>query len=229
MARCQKATNADRTASQSKHRQMAMPDIFQLVLGTHNQKKRRELALLLERLPIQVLTLDDFDNALEVEETGSTFAENAALKATVQARHLDAWVMGEDSGLSVDALDGRPGVYSSRFAGPDATDSDNNAKLVQLLANVPPEKRTAHYTCHMSLSNPAGNAVIDVEGTCGGRIVLEPRGEAGFGYDPYFELPEYHQTFAELGDTVKSVLSHRARAMRAFLRQLHTLPQLSHE
>ncbi|MGI9515968.1 MAG: RdgB/HAM1 family non-canonical purine NTP pyrophosphatase [Pirellulaceae bacterium] len=203
-----------------------MADKFQLVLGTHNQKKRRELSLLLAGLPIEVMTLDDIGNALEVEETGSTFAENAALKATVQAQHLNAWVMGEDSGLSVDALQGQPGVYSSRFAGAEATDQDNNAKLVDMLASVPLDRRTAHYTCHMSLSDPSGIVVIDVEETCRGRIVLEPRGDAGFGYDPYFELQEYHLTFAELGDTVKSVLSHRARAMRSFLREFSQLPQL---
>ena len=201
-----------------------MSNNFQLVLGTHNQKKRRELSILLAHLPISVVTLDDFEDSLTVEETGTTFAENAALKATVQARHLNAWVMGEDSGLSVDALQGRPGVYSSRFAGEEGNDKANNEKLVASLQNVPVGERTAYYTCHMTLSDPEGNVRIDVEQTCRGQIVLEPRGQAGFGYDPYFELAEYHQTFGELGDAVKSVLSHRARAMREFLRQFHQLP-----
>ena len=192
---------------------------FHLVLGTHNQKKRRELELLLAGLPIDVQTLEDFDSALSVEETGTTFAENAALKATEQARHLDAWVMGEDSGLSVKALKGQPGVYSARYAGEDGNDAANNAKLVDALKDVALEKRDAWYTCHMALSNPQGQVLISVEETCRGRIISQPRGEAGFGYDPHFELPEYHLTFAELGDTVKSVLSHRAKAMRRFLKQ----------
>ncbi len=103
-----------------------MSERFQLVLGTHNQKKRRELQLLLSDMPIDVLSLDEFPNALSVEETGTTFQENAALKATVQAQHLDCWVMGEDSGLSVAALNGAPGVYSARFAGQDGDDKANN-------------------------------------------------------------------------------------------------------
>ncbi len=197
-----------------------MSQPFTLVLGTHNQKKRRELEMLLSGLSMTVKTLDDFYQPLAVPETGHTFAENAALKATVQAKHLNRWVVGEDSGLSVEALNGQPGVYSSRFAGETATDEQNNQKLVALLREVPVEKRGAMYTCHVSLSDPNQTIRIDVEAYCRGKIVLEPRGTAGFGYDPHFELIEYHQTFGELGDTVKSLLSHRARAMRQFRIQL---------
>lgn len=197
-----------------------MTECFELVLGTRNRKKRRELETLLDGIPVQVRTLDEFPNSLEVAETGQTFEENARLKATVQAIQLGKWVMGEDSGLSVDALDGAPGVWSARFAGEDASDADNNSRLVEDLKSVPLMQRTAHYTCHITLSDPQGRPVIDVEGYCRGRIALKPSGSAGFGYDPWFELVEYHQTFAELGDTVKSVLSHRGRAMREFLRQL---------
>ena len=200
-----------------------MSERFQLVLGTHNQKKRRELQLLLSDMPIDVLTLDEFPNALSVEETGTTFQENAALKATVQAQHLNCWVMGEDSGLSVAALNGAPGVYSARFAGQDGNDKANNAKLVESLIDTPEHRRNAWYTCHMTLSDPQGQVVIDVESSCQGFIVLQPRGDAGFGYDPYFELREYRHTFAELGDSVKSVLSHRAKAMRLFLARFKAL------
>lgn len=196
---------------------------IELVLGTRNPKKRRELEQLLVAEPVIVKSLEAFPDALEVEETGATFAENAALKATVQARHLNRWVMGEDSGLSVAALGGAPGVHSARFSGPDATDASNNALLVDKLRDVPASKRDAWYTCHMTLSDPQGEVLIDVEDYCRGRMLLEPRGGAGFGYDPYFELIEYRQTFAELGDTIKSVLSHRARAMRRFLRALKPL------
>ena len=194
-----------------------------LVLGTHNQKKRRELNLLFQGMAIELKTLDEFENSIEVNETGTSFAENAALKATEQAQHLGQWVLGEDSGLSVLALDGRPGVYSSRFAGENATDEDNNRQLIEQLANVPLEKRTAYYTCHMCLADPQGKIWIDVQGRCYGRIRFERQGTAGFGYDPYFDLPEYHQSFGQLGDAVKSILSHRARAMRLFLGELERL------
>lgn len=193
---------------------------FCLVLGTNNAKKRRELLVLLEPYEIEVKSLNDFSQSIEVEETGTTFAENARLKAVEQAKHLGHWVMGEDSGISVAALDGAPGVYSARFSGADATDQKNNAKLLQELEGVPPEKRTAWYTCHMCLSDPQGNVHIDCEGHCYGQILTEEKGGAGFGYDPMFEIPELSRTFGELGDTIKSVISHRARAMRKFLPKL---------
>ncbi|MDA1050332.1 MAG: RdgB/HAM1 family non-canonical purine NTP pyrophosphatase [Planctomycetota bacterium] len=188
-----------------------------LVLGTHNKKKGLELAELLAPHGFVLRTLADLSHAIEVDETGTTFAENAALKATVQARHLGCWVLGEDSGLAVDALGGGPGVYSARFAGPDATDETNNAKLLQQLADVPLDQRTAHYVCHAVLSDPHGTARAESEDYCRGRILFEPSGSGGFGYDPLFEIPEYHRTFGELGSTVKTVLSHRSRAMRAII------------
>ena len=197
---------------------------FVLVLGTRNKKKRRELEYLLSPFPqIQLKSLEDFENAIEVEETGTTFAANAALKATEQAVHLSQFVLGEDSGLSVAALDGRPGVYSARYSGENATDDSNKVKLIEELSGVPVEKRGAWYTCHMTLSDPQGNVLIDCESCCRGRIIAEERGEAGFGYDPLFEIPEYGLTFAELGDEVKSVLSHRARANRIFVPKLLNL------
>jgi XTP/dITP diphosphohydrolase len=124
-------------------------------------------------------------------------------------------------------LHGAPGVYSSRFAGIEGDDDANNAKLVDSLKSVPAAKRHAWYTCHMTLSDPQGRIFIDVEEVCRGRIVLQPRGRHGFGYDPHFEIPEYHRTFGELGDHVKSVLSHRGRAMRSFLDKFRSLPQLA--
>jgi XTP/dITP diphosphohydrolase len=199
---------------------------FTLVLGTHNLKKKKELVQLLAPHGFSLLTLEDFPNALQVEETGATFAQNATLKAVQQAIHLKHWVLGEDSGLSVDALAGEPGVLSARFAGPRATDEANNALLLQKLAHVPLEKRTAHYTCHATLSDPAGNVRFDCEDQCRGRIRFEHAGTAGFGYDPLFEIPEYHLTFGELGDAVKAVLSHRARAIRRLIPALLTLAQV---
>ena len=204
-------------------------ETFELVLGTRNLKKRAELELLLAQFPqVQLKSLDDFPTAIEVEETGTTFRENADLKSTQQARHLDRWVLGEDSGLSVAHLDGAPGVYSARFSGTNATDTSNNALLLEKLDGVPNDKRGAWYTCHMSLSDPQGNVRINCEAQCHGRILVKPRGDAGFGYDPLFEIPEYDRTFAQLGSHVKSVLSHRARANRAFVPQLLSIINTLH-
>lgn len=191
-----------------------------LVLGTHNQKKGRELRALLQPMGIELKTLADFPAAIEVIEDGDSFQANARLKASQQAKHLGHWVLGEDSGLCVDALDGRPGIFSARYSGETATDESNNALLLEELANVPSERRAAHYVCHMSLADPQGGVCIDCESECRGRIASSPRGSHGFGYDPLFEIVEYHRTFGELGVAVKSVLSHRSRATRAFVPQL---------
>ena len=190
---------------------------FSLTLGTNNAKKRKELERLLAPYPIKLRSLADIPNSIEVEETGTTFEENAILKAREQALHLNCWVLGEDSGISVEALDGAPGVYSARFSGPDATDATNNALLLEKLKDVPAAKRTAWYTCHMALSDPEGNIHINCQDRCYGQILRKELGTGGFGYDPMFLLPEYNMTFGELGDTVKSVLSHRARANRKFV------------
>ena len=193
---------------------------MELVLGTYNQKKAQELSALLVPHGIKLQSLGEFSNAIEVEETGSTFAENAALKATQQAERLHRWVIAEDSGLSVDALSGAPGIYSARYAGLDADDAKNNALLLERLAGTPPAQRGAFYTCHIALSNPAGEIILSCEDYCRGRIRNEPAGSGGFGYDPLFEVREYHKTFGELGGTIKSVLSHRSRALRRFIPQL---------
>ena len=191
-----------------------------LVLGTRNRKKAVELVALLEPHGFQLHTLDEFPGSVDVEETGSTFAENAALKATQQAKALDAWVLGEDSGLTVGFLRGAPGVYSARFAGPAATDAANNARLLEELVDTPLAQRSAHYVCHISVSDPQGVVRASCEAYCHGRIRRHPAGEAGFGYDPLFEVVEYHRTFGQLGEAVKSVISHRARALRQIVPQL---------
>ncbi|MEL0095937.1 MAG: RdgB/HAM1 family non-canonical purine NTP pyrophosphatase [Planctomycetaceae bacterium] len=194
-----------------------------LVLGTHNQKKRLELEQLLAPLGLHLKTLADFEQAIEVEETGSTFAENAALKASQQARNLGMWVMGEDSGISVIALNNEPGVYSARYSDPGATDERNNEKVLAQLGDTPLEKRTAFYTCHMAISDPAGTIQATAEDYCYGRMRFEPSGDNGFGYDPLFEIPEYHKTFGELGPSIKRVLSHRSRAMRKIRSKIERL------
>jgi XTP/dITP diphosphohydrolase len=199
-----------------------------LVLGSHNRKKLGELAELLGPLGFELKTLADFPQALAVEETGATFAENAKLKASMQARHLGQWVLGEDSGLSVDALGGAPGVYSARFSDlsgarrqeQSATDERNNDLLLEKLKAVALDQRTAHYTCYAAQADPQGQIRAESEGICRGRIRFERAGSGGFGYDPLFEIVECHQTFGELAPAVKAVLSHRSRAIRLLVPQL---------
>lgn len=191
-----------------------------LVVGSANRKKWRELAELFSPLGLVVQGLADFPGCSQMPETGCTFAENAALKASGLARRLGHWVLADDSGLCVDALEGEPGVYSARYSGPEATDAANNRLLLERLAGVPLEKRTARFVCAMALSDPTGQIQATSEAWCHGRIALQPRGSGGFGYDPLFEIVEYRRTFGELSPAVKAVLSHRARAARLILPQV---------
>lgn len=194
--------------------------MFDLVLGTNNAKKLVELRLLLPADRIKLTPLCEIPESFDVEETGTTFTENAALKATEQAKHLGRWVLAEDSGLSVDALKGEPGVYSARYAGTHGDDEANNDKLLESLAGVPEEKRGAQYNCFLCLSDPEGNVRIQANAKCGGRIATERTGTAGFGYDPLFIIREYHRTFGELDLAVKRAISHRSRALRVFIPKL---------
>jgi XTP/dITP diphosphohydrolase len=184
----------------------------EIVVATRNRKKLGEIVDLLGPYGLRVLCVADFPDVPETVEDGRTFAENAAKKATEVARHLGRWAIGEDSGLCVDALGGRPGIYSARFAGENATDEANNAKLRQELAGVPALEPKAHYVCSVAVADPTGTVRLAEEATCSGRITDRPRGTNGFGYDPYFLIPEYHRTFGELPPVVKRHLSHRARA-----------------
>ena len=199
---------------------MALESRNLLVLGTLNRKKGEELAELLAPWRFAIVALAEFPDALSVVEDGETFAANAILKATQQARHLRRWVLADDSGLEVDALGGAPGVYSARFAGPNASDEQNNAELLKQLGRTPLEKRTARYVCHVALADPSGALRAENHDVCHGRIRFEPAGTNGFGYDPLFELMEYHRTFGELGAHVKRALSHRSRALRAIVPKL---------
>lgn len=199
------------------------PAPSQLILGTGNAKKCIELRRLLEPLGLELLSLAEVPKALEVEETGQTFMENARLKASSQAQYLAQWTIGEDSGLCVPYLDGAPGIYSARYSAPEATDQRNNEKLLRELHPAEGDQRRAYYISTIALADPDGQVHLEAEGRCWGQLLHAPRGQGGFGYDPLFELPEYHQTFAELGATVKSVLSHRARALEKFILQLRRL------
>ncbi len=196
-----------------------MSNKFPIVFGSRNAKKAREMNDLFGPSEIALTGLHEFPQLGDVAETGSTFAENARLKAIGYAAQIGCWVLAEDSGLSVAALGGEPGVWSARYAGEPAADERNNQKLLATLRGVPAAQRTAWYTCSMALADPQGQVWITSEGRCYGRIVEEYRGGQGFGYDPLFEVVEYHQTFGELGLAVKSLISHRARAARQFLRE----------
>lgn len=206
-----------------------MPDLDSLLrtklllLGTSNRKKVIELEAHLKPRGFELRTPADFPTAVEVDETGATFIENARLKAIAQSRARGMWAIGEDSGLCVPAIDGAPGVVSARYSGPGATDATNNAKLLQTMADIPTLHRAAYYISTIVLASPEGEIAIEAQGECWGRILTSPRGEGGFGYDPLFEVIEYHQTFAELGLTVKRAISHRARALRQFLRNLDAI------
>src|SRR5262245_32759887 len=137
-----------------------------LVIGTHNRKKGLELAELLRPWGFQVVTLEDVPGAIEVVEDGDSFAANAALKAVQQAKHLGRWVLADDSGLEVDALNGVPGIYSARFSGPAATDADNNRLLLEKLGDLPLERRTARYVCHVTVADPTGVVRGESHDTC---------------------------------------------------------------
>ena len=194
-----------------------------IVLASRNRKKTKEVSEILAAVDFSIIPVTNFPDVPDVEEDGRTFAENAAKKASQVARQLNQWVIGEDSGLMVDALNGAPGIYSARYSGAGATDERNNAKLMADLADVPEDKRGAGYICSVALSNPAGEIRIACEGTCRGRILREANGEGGFGYDPYFLIPEYHLTFGQLSSVVKHRLSHRARAFAKFIPLLQNI------
>src|SRR5262245_9154083 len=186
-----------------------------LVLGTRNRKKLDELKDLLRDLPLEIIPVSAYRDAVEVEETGLTFEENARLKAIGIARFLGEWVLAEDCGLVVPALKGRPGVLSARYAGAHGDDAANNRKLLAELAPLPDDRREAFYLCVAAVADPKGEVIAITEGRCDGVIAKEPRGTGGFGYDPLFLVPEFHRTFGELSLRVKQALSHRARAITA--------------
>jgi len=185
-----------------------------LVLATSNLGKVEELKELLQPLSLEIYSLQDFPGLKLPPETGRTFEENAILKARFVSSLTGLTALGDDSGLEVEALGGAPGVYSSRFAGEGATDTQNNEKLLGLLKGYPEEKRRARFRCVLALCTPEGD-IYTGEGTLEGVITEEPRGNHGFGYDPVFLLPEAGKTLAELEPRVKNNLSHRARALKA--------------
>jgi XTP/dITP diphosphohydrolase len=205
------------------------PRLVRLVLATRNRHKIDEMRVLLasvsDRVPVQVIGLDEFADAPEPDETGQTFAENARIKAVSAARATGLLALADDSGICVDALNGRPGVHSARWAGPNSGAPEWIAKTLAELVGVPDEQRTARYVCALALADPDGAIVAESEGTFEGRIALAPRGERGFGYDPIFLVTgdPYGRTAAELSEAEKNALSHRGQAVRALLPALTRL------
>ena len=190
--------------------------MLKLVLASRNKKKIKELETLLGDLTskVQVLSLDDIGYTDEIVEDGDTFAANSRIKATVPSR-LGYIGIADDSGLTVDALGGAPGVYSARYSGEGATDEKNNAKLLSALADVPDSKRGAQFRTVVTCAFPDGTD-FQVEGVCEGRILHAPEGEGGFGYDPLFYYEPYKKSFAALSSEEKNAVSHRGKAMREF-------------
>lgn len=200
-----------------------------LLIATHSAHKLGELRELLQLERAELVSLDDLGIADDPEETGETFATNARIKARFGARRTGLPTLADDSGLEVDALDGGPGVRTRRYAGPDATDLENNAKLLDALDGLPPERRGARYICVLALALPEPEAggrgaragatlpIRLVQGTTRGRIAIAPRGTGGFGYDPIFEPagePPGGRTFGEWSAAEKHAVSHRGRAAR---------------
>lgn len=186
---------------------------MKIIVATRNPGKVNEFKEMLGRLGYDVESLLDYETAPETDETGSTFEENAELKSREAAAYFGHAVLSDDSGLEVDALDGAPGVYSARFAGEDKSDEANNALLLEKLAGVPAEKRTARFVCALSLAKPSGET-LTVHGTMEGAIGFERQGTNGFGYDPLFIIPSLNQTAAELTKSEKASISHRGQALR---------------
>lgn len=187
--------------------------MIDIVIATRNKNKIKEITALLEGMPINIFSLDDGNWQIpEIQEDGKTFKENAIKKAKTIARLTSKLTLADDSGLMVDALGGQPGVYSARFAGGDATDRENNLKLLQLMKNIPPDRRGAQFVCVIAVASPEGK-VDAVEGICRGDIGYLEEGGGGFGYDPIFIPTGYNKTFAELSMSVKNKISHRGRAL----------------
>jgi len=194
-----------------------MPE--KLILATQNHHKVIELKSMLNGIPFEIGSLEEYPDYEAPEETGTTFRENALIKAKSAAEFTGHWVFADDSGLVVDALDGRPGIYSSRYAENDAA---RIQRVLTELANVPDEKRQARFVCSIAIVSPQGESWV-VEGKCEGIISYSPKGHFGFGYDPVFYFPELKKSFAELLPEEKNQVSHRSNAVRKAIELLKSL------
>ncbi len=198
-----------------------MDKISEIILATTNRGKLAELKKMLGDYPVTIGGLEDFGAMDPIEETGSTFVENARQKALHYSTLLNRCVLADDSGLQVDALDLAPGVYSARFAGVEGNNRDlaNNRKLLECLTEIPDQKRTARFCCSLCLCNN-GKVLLEVSGFLEGKITTSPKGTNGFGYDPIFYVAEKGRTVAELTDREKNDISHRGQALRKLVKEL---------
>lgn len=196
--------------------------VLEIVVATRNKDKVKEIKKILKGLKVKILTLDSFKKLPQVVEDGKTFKENASKKARIISKLSKRLAIADDSGLEVEALNGRPGVKSSRFAGNKASYSKNNAKLLRMLKGLSLSRRKARFVCVISIAKD-GRVLKAVKGTCSGKIGFALRGKSGFGYDPLFIMPKYGKTFAELGPKVKNRISHRYRALKKAERVLKKL------
>lgn len=195
-----------------------------LVVATRNAGKLKEIRRLLQDEPFEVKGLGDLPPLPEIIEDGGSFAENAEKKARTIAQATGCWTLADDSGLEVEALGGKPGIHSARFAGEGASDGDNNSKLLALMEEVPAEGRQAAFVCALALCPPLGDCQL-FHGRLQGRILFTPRGQEGFGYDPLFLVAEYGKTLAELPMDIKNRISHRGQALARSMETLRLLPQ----
>lgn len=184
-----------------------------IIIATKNKGKAKEFEQLFSKYGIEVKTLVDVPEIPDIEETGTTFEENAVIKAEAISKISSSYVVADDSGLVIDALEGRPGVFSARYAGPDKDDEANIDKVLGEMDGVRDEKRTARFYCALAIAGP-GFETVTVNGTCEGLILNERHGSGGFGYDPIFYVPSEGKTMAEMSADRKNELSHRAAAMK---------------
>ncbi|MCC7308168.1 MAG: RdgB/HAM1 family non-canonical purine NTP pyrophosphatase [Acidobacteria bacterium] len=191
-----------------------------IVIATRNLGKVREMLHLFQSIKVPFGTLADHRDTTDIEETGTTFAENAELKAAAYAHQTGHWCLADDSGLEVAALDGRPGVLSARYGGADMAFAEKMSLLLNELEEFSDSARDARFVCVMALADKTGRIRYSAEGECCGRIALAPRGNGGFGYDPIFVPAGYKQTFGELSPFAKNQISHRTAAAKKILRYL---------
>lgn len=193
--------------------------MLEIIIATKNLGKVKEIKDILDNSNIKILTKKDFPQLPKIDEDGKTFQENALKKACKISEYTGKVCLADDSGLEIDYLEGKPGIYSSRWGN---NDEERINKVLNLLENVPENKRNAKFVCVLVLAFPDGRKYM-VKEECPGKISFIPRGKYGFGYDPIFLIPEYNQTFAELGDKIKNQISHRGKALRRMIKIINEL------
>ena len=198
------------------------PKMRKFIAATKNKGKLKEIEEILVGLPLRIISMEEAGITMDIEETGTTFEENALIKAREIYKITGEMVMADDSGLEIDFLNGAPGIYSARFAGVGATDKDKNDKILSLLRDVPFEQRAARFVCAIAVILPNGSD-FTVKGVCEGVIGFEASGNNGFGYDPLFYLPEYKLTTAQMPPNEKHKISHRGKALQCMVDRLNML------